>query len=308
MTELTASDNITAAYTSAALGIFDGVHIGHQSVIGCAVDDAKKNGYIPAVCTFKSASVDTKGSEYLPIYSDDAKRMLFEKAGVQYVYMPDFSYIKELSPSEYVENVLVKIMNCRTVVCGRDFRFGKNAEGNTDILYKLCRNKGIELIVADDVIKDNIRVCSADIRRHIRNGCISKANLLLGHDYALVGEVVHGNHFGREMNFPTANQIVRSEYVMPKFGVYASYSEIDGTVYRGVTNIGVKPTVEKCSIPLAETHFPSYSGSLYGKNITLHLTDFIRQEMRFADINELKMHIREDTEKVMSASYNIEAV
>lgn len=303
MKELTAAENVSSSYTSVALGIFDGVHRGHRSVIGQAVRDADENGYAAAVCTFKTGTVDTKGSKYQPIYSDETKSKLLEKEGAEYIYMPDFSEIRQMPPETFVEEILRNKLNAATVVCGRDFRLGKGAVCGTEGLSELCSQKGMKLIVVDDVSENGIRICSADIRENIRSGNMRAACRLLGHDYAISGEVIHGNHFGRVMNFPTANQKLDEHFVLPKFGVYASYTEIDGKIYKGITNIGVKPTVDSSGIPLSETHFPNYSGDLYGKSIVVHLIDFIRSEMRFENAQMLKKQIAKDVCAVMETEY-----
>lgn len=287
--------------TAAAMGIFDGVHRGHRAVIGKAVEEARKNGLAPAVCTFKTSSINTKGSAYRPIYSDETKRVLLENEGAEFVFSPDFSDLRDMSPEEFAEKILCGVLNARIVVCGRDFRFGKNAACSAEGLKDICDNLGLRLCVVDDVTENGVRICSADIRRYISEGDMRSANLLLGHDYAVTGEVVHGNHFGRQMNFPTANQRMRGDFVMPKFGVYASYAELDGRVYKGITNIGVKPTVESSGVPLAETHFPDFSGDLYGREIVVRLVEFIRPERHFDNTHELRKQIDSDVRRVMSA-------
>lgn len=294
--------------TAAALGIFDGVHRGHRAVIGKAAEEAEKNGLSAAVCTFKTSSVNTKGSSYRPIYSDKTKLVLLEKEGAHYVYSPDFSEVRDMSPEEFAVKILQGVLNARIVVCGRDFRFGKNAACSAEGLNEICDRLGMRLCVVDDITENGVRICSADIRRYIADGDIRSANLLLGHDYAVTGQVVHGNHFGRQMNFPTANQRMRGDFVMPRFGVYASYAELDGKIYRGITNIGVKPTVESSGIPLAETHFPGFSGELYGREIIVRLVEFIRPEIHFDNTDKLRKQIDSDVRSVMSAEYAVRAL
>ncbi len=298
--ELSDQEQISGKKTSVALGIFDGVHRGHKAVIRAAAKNAAENGYAAAVCTFKTATIDTKGENYCPICSDEVKCLLLEKEGAEYIYMPAFSDIRNSTAKSFVEEILKKKLSAKSVVCGRDFRLGKNAVCGTDELAEICKNSGMSLIVVDDISDNGIRICSSDIRRLISEGDIVSANRLLGHDYVIMGEVINGNHFGRQMDFPTANQKLNESLILPKFGVYASYAELDGKIYRGVTNIGVKPTVESGGAPLAETHFPSYSGDLYGKVIAVRLVDFIRPEMRFKSTDILRRQIKADTDKILS--------
>lgn len=298
MIKLTAADNITKKRTSVALGIFDGVHRGHSAVIEKAAAIAAENRYSTAVCTFKTGTITTKGSDYLPIYSDDAKCVLMEEKGVDYIYLPDFSDIKDMSPEDFVSQILMKKMNAAELVCGRDFRFGKGASCDTDKLSGLCEIFGMKLNVVDDVCHDGIRISSARIRHELTDGNIEEVNRLLGHDYAVNGAVINGNRIGRTIDFPTANQLIDTACIMPKFGVYASYAEIDGVICKGVTNIGVKPTVETNGMPIAETHFLNYRGDLYQKKLTVRMVEFIRPEMHFSNINELKAQIKKDVEYV----------
>ena len=302
---LSDEEQINGKYTSVALGVFDGVHRGHKAVIDAAAKNAAANDLSAAVCTFRTATVDTKGTGFRPIYSDETKCLLLEHEGAEYVYMPDFSRIKNNSAEDFVRDILRKKMNAKTVVCGRDFRLGRGASCTAEGLSVLCRENGMGLIVVDDITDNGVRICSSDIRKDIAEGDIVSANRLLGHDYAITGEVVNGNHFGRQMNFPTANQRMDSGCVLPKFGVYASYAMIDGKFYKGVTNIGVKPTVEVGDAPHAETYFISFDGDLYGRNIVLRLVDFLRPEKRFPSIEALREQIARDTETVRSREYNI---
>lgn len=305
---LSAGECITCQKTCVALGIFDGVHRGHRAVIGQTSEYGIPNALVPAVCTFQTATINTKGDSFRPIYSDDTKLMLIEQLGAEYVYMPDFGGIRNMSPEEFVGDILFKKMNAAAVVCGRDFRLGKNAACGTDGLEMLCSKHGIRLIVVDDVSDKGERISSAKIRKLIMNGEISFANKLLGHDYTVSGTVVEGNHIGRQLDFPTANQTLCGSFALPRFGVYASYAEIDGVIYRGVTNIGVKPTVEHNAFPLAETHFPSFSGDLYGKQLAVRLIKFVRCEKKFDSLDALRSQISEDTKSVMHTDFSVSAL
>ncbi|MCM1523847.1 MAG: riboflavin biosynthesis protein RibF [Ruminococcus sp.] len=288
-----------------ALGIFDGVHRGHAAVISRAVKYSEEAGLVPSVCTFKTASVDTKGGEYAPIYSDETKCRLIEGLGIKNIRSLPFGEIKEMSGETFVRKFLIDAMKAKALVCGGDFRFGKNASCGCGDLEKLCRQSGMELIIADDVTEEDTRISSADIRRLIRQGEISRANRLLGHDYLISGSVAAGNKLGRTMDFPTANQKLDTNAVMPKFGVYASYGEIDGRTFRGVTNIGVKPTVDSSGVPLAETHFPGFSGDLYGRLLDLRLVCFVRPEMKFGSKDKLREQISADVRSVTDMDINV---
>lgn len=280
--------------TAAALGIFDGVHRGHKAVMGQAARLAREHNCACGVFTLNTATVTSKGREFMPIYSDDVKTLLLEKEGAEYIYSPAFEEIRNMSAEDFAINVLRKIMHARFVVCGRDFRFGKNAACSAAELSEICAGMGMKLTVVSDVTESGIRISSGDIRKLILSGDVEKANLLLGRDYFVSGEVIHGRQLGRQINFPTANQKLCSGCIIPRFGVYASYAVIDGEVCTGITNIGIKPTVDYSGEPLAETHFPGFEGDIYGRHIDVHLTKFIRPEMKFSGVSELKTRIAED--------------
>ncbi|MCC8043643.1 MAG: bifunctional riboflavin kinase/FAD synthetase [Oscillospiraceae bacterium] len=286
--------------TAVALGIFDGMHRGHMEVIGLVKRLAEEKGLSAAVFTFKTATVTSKGNSYKPIYTDDTKTRLLEEMGIDYLFMADFSQLRDYSGEDFADKVLCNTFNSRLAVCGGDFRMGKNTSCSVRELSELAAERGIELHIADDVVDTTFgRISSAQIRQFIAAGNISDANRLLGRAYSVSGEVLHGNCLGRKMGFPTINQRMDDGIAMPKFGVYVSEAEIGGQVYRGVTNIGVKPTVESRNIPLAETHFPLFCGDLYGQSITVRLYEFLRSERKFEDAAALERQIAADKSAAM---------
>lgn len=294
--------------TSAALGLFDGCHRGHIQVIKRAVERAEKYDLAPAVFTFDTNTVTSKTGASERIMTDRQKRDIFRSYGIEYIYSPDFSDLKDLSAEDFISDILVKKMNCGAVFCGRDFTFGKNACGDSRLLADICGSRyGIFCdIIADETVY-GVKVSSTRIRELIKEGKMPEANMLLGHFYSVYEPVIHGHELGRTMNFPTVNQLIPKNTVVPKHGVYASFTEIDGRNYRSITNIGVKPTVEKNSALLAETYIIGYKGDLYGQCLRVSLYDFVRPEMKFGSVEELFARIAADTEYVknLDCKYNI---
>lgn len=282
--------------TAAAMGLFDGVHRGHRAVIGEAVRLAEKLSVSPAVFTFETSTVSSKDGSANRIVTDSQKLELIRSMGVELIYSPPFDELKGLSAENFVKKILVERMNCAAVVCGSDFRFGRGAEGNCAVLRELCDKYSISLDVVPDEKYGGVRISSSEIRKLIADGNIHEANTLLGYDYYIKETVIGGHQLGRTMDFPTINQLIPDGMAVPKHGVYASETEIDGTVFRSVTNIGVKPTVEKHSALLAETHIIDYSGDLYGRVLKVSLFEFLRPEKKFADVSELFSQIAKDTE------------
>ena len=291
------NERVCGYKTAVALGLFDGVHLGHQKVIGQAAakkaDDVK-----PAVFTFKTDSVTSKGHDgrIEMLLTDDEKSRHFESLGVECMFSPEFSHFKDMSDEEFVRVVLKEKLNACFAVCGEDFRFGKNAAGNADKLREFGEKYGIEVSIVGQVSLNGEAVSSTEIRRCIRNGDISKANAMLGYKYGYTLPVEHGFERGRTWNFPTINQAIPKGLVLPRFGVYCSKVEIGGRKYIGVTNIGVKPTVKVNIAPLAETYILGYEGDLYGRTVTVELYEFVREERVFDSFDELKAEIAKNTQ------------
>ncbi len=305
MTDLTGTNNVPKGSTAVAMGLFDGVHHGHRAVIGRAVEAAKGlSGTEPAVFTFDTPTVTSKGTsgvEY--IFSREMKFDLISGLGVKYIYSPDFMNFKDLSGEEFVGLVLCGKLSAEFAVCGEDFRFGKNACCGVTELDRMCRKRGIKLITVSEISEDGRKISSTEIRELIKAGEIKKANKLLGSEFSFRLPVAYGRHLGHKLNFPTINQYLSGSQVKPKFGVYASKTDINGHIYGSVTNVGIKPTVGS-EAPLAETYIMDFSGGdLYGETVKVSLADFIRPEMKFSGIDGLKARIAEDTETARSIIY-----
>lgn len=288
MVDVTESGSIKEK-TAAALGIFDGVHCGHRLVISSAVS---YKGLAPAVFTFRTESVNFKhGRPFEYIYTNEQKLRILEKLGIKYALSPDFSTLQDMDGEEFVREVLCGKMNVGAVVCGENFRFGKNASCGTDELKNLGEKYGFEVQVIK--LSDN-GFSSEKYRAMLREGKVHETYALGCGMYTLYGEVVLGNRLGRTLDFPTINQIFGEKQLVPRKGVYHTLTGIDGKTYNSITNIGVKPTVEKNIKPLAETHILDYCGDLYGRKIEVQFMDFVRDEKKFDTIDELKRQVFAD--------------
>ena len=178
-------------------------------------------------------------------------------------------------------------MHAKAVFCGEDFRFGKNAAGDTRLLRAACQKNGVRFEIVRPVLDDGVPVSSTRIRAALREGDVPLANRLLGSPYMTCGTVVHGRHMGHSLGFPTINQLFSPEDLIPRFGVYATIVEVDGKEYVGATDIGVKPTVGDGYAPAAETFILDFDGDLYGRNIVIRYYAFLRGEKRFDSLEEL---------------------
>ncbi len=275
---------------AAALGSFDGLHLGHRQVIG---NTLSAPGLRPAVITFQqNPSVSLQKKPVPLLTTNEQKLALLEEMGVEVVYLLSFEQIRDMEPEDFVE-ALYRVCRVRALSCGFNFRFGKNGRGDAGLLKELCREKGIELSVTPPVSVAGETVSSTRIRACLEQGDVQQAGQLLGRPFGYDFEVTHGRQLGRTWGTPTINQPFPQGYVLPRFGVYASLVEVEGQKYYGVTNIGVKPTVgSDCA--LSETWIPEFSGDLYGKKVPVELLDFIRPERKFDSLDQLKNEILEN--------------
>lgn len=281
--------------TVVALGLFDGMHRGHKQIIAEMLKYCDK-GYASAVFTFNTESVRFKhGKPFEYISTNEQKLRTLEFIGIDYIMCPDFDDMKELTGEEFALEILCKQLNATAVACGENFRFGKNASCGTEELKKFGKKYGFEVIVTE-LVSDGFS--SEKYRALLREGRVNDSYILGGAGYSLYAEVVAGNRLGRTLDFPTINQNFAEGQLVPKRGVYHTGTVINGVVYDSITNVGVKPTVEKDIKPLAETHILDYSGDLYGKKLEVLFYSFIRDEMKFGSVEELKKQVMADIDCV----------
>ena len=275
-----------------ALGCFDGVHVGHQSLIDTVVND--KSGLVPSVWTF-SAPLS------FPYIETVEKRLnLCGEYGIKFAFCEEYEDIKRMSPREFVK-YLSEELNVAHIVCGEDFRFGKDRVGDVDVLRHECELYGIALTVKaavmTNVYGENVKVSSTVIKKLIKNGDVEKANELLGRPFTLKGVVINGNKIGRTISVPTVNQSLPQMRVAPRFGVYDSVFRAEGKIYPSVTNIGVRPTVNKNEENITcETHIIGQNLDLYGLKVEVEFRRFNRPEEKFDTLADLKEQIKKDIE------------
>ena len=270
---------------SVALGTFDGLHLGHKAVLGSII----KNGLTPVALTFNVPPKFNNKTNLL--ITPDEKINRLKKLGISAKVL-DFNSVKNLSPDEFLSFIKAEF-SPKIIATGYDFRFGKGALGTIGDLAEFCKANGILYSLADAVNYGGEPISSSRIRSLIQNGEIKTANKMLGESFCFSGEVAHGDERGRTMGFPTLNIPYPTELVTPKFGVYASITEIGGRLYKSVTDIGVRPTF-KTDYVISETNIMDFGGEVYGKKATVYLVDYIRGEVKFSGIDELKDAILSD--------------
>ena len=281
-----------------ALGFFDGVHLGHGSLLTACRELADELGADAGVVTF-SAHPDTLVSGTTPGLIntlEDRDRLLREKYHMDQVISLPFDRAMLETPWEDFFRRLVVEFSAGGIVCGEDFRFGHRGLGSAETLLSACRQAGIPCIVIPQQELGCLRVSSTHIRNLIEMGLMEHAIHFLGHPHILTGRVVHGHQLGRRLGFPTANLLLPEGLVAPKFGVYACRCLVDGARYPAVTNVGTRPTVAGCGVTI-ETWILGYQGDLYDREITLEFFKFLRPEIKFPSLGDLQDAVRSDAEK-----------
>ncbi len=272
--------------TAIALGAFDGLHKGHRAVL------KETDGFYSVAVTFDipPKAVTDDGCQMI-ILPDDRKNRL-EMLGINQVVMQGFTEVKDIEPISYLEN-LKSEYNPSRIVCGFNYRFGKNALGDTELLLDFCQKNGIELVVVPPVKADGEVISSTAIRRLIANGEMQRASAMIYGGFKFTSAVLHGDARGRKMGFPTANQLYPMHLTAPKHGVYLSRVTVDGAEYSAITNVGIRPTYQTNNVG-CETYIKGFKGDLYGKQITTEFLRFIRPEQKFPSLQALQAAIEKD--------------
>ena len=280
--------------TAVALGNFDGLHKGHVAVINEAVKQ-KHNGLFPCILTFDSHPQKTlKGSAPKKIMTRSLCEKTTAELGCSTIRL-SFEEVRNMAPEEFFYEILVKKLNAGFVSCGFNYSFGKNGAGTAETLMNLCKKESIGFECAGEVMYGGNAVSSTRIRQAIENGDTENANEMLGRYFAYDFEVVYGDRIGAKLlGFPTINQLFPDWHVVPKNGVYASATEVDGKLYPSMTNIGKRPTVNGDQLR-SETCIIGFSGDLYGAHPEVKLIKMIREEKKFPSLEALSAQLKDDS-------------
>ena len=283
---------------SVVLGCFDGVHEGHRQVLRAGVEAAAKLNCRTAVLTFdKPVRAFFAPDSVSLISSDESKLHFFEELGISVcISLPLTSEILSIDARDFIEEIVIKKLGAVHVSCGYNYTFGKGARGNAALLEDICKRHGIGISVVPEYRVDGVSVSSSEIRSLISKGEVKTAATLLGYSYSITSEVVNGQHLARKLGFPTVNVLPEKDMLLPRNGVYLTRTSFDGNSYFGITNVGIRPTVDT-GILCAETHMFDFEGDVYGKRITTEFIEFIRPEKKFSSIEEMASQIRTDIEK-----------
>lgn len=280
-----------------ALGFFDGVHLGHQFLLTECVRLAKERDIQAAAITFGAhpQSLFTQNPPPLINTADDRETLL-RQCGIGTIYsLPVTKKVMSTSWQDFLAQLLE--YGAAGFVVGDDFRFGHKGEGNAQKLKAFCRERALPCVVVPEQTVDGIRVSSSHIRTLIEGGEMASAVKFLGHPHILTGTVVSGRQLGRTIGVPTANLLLPEGLLVPKFGVYACRALVGGKKYPAVTNIGIRPTVGGHRSTV-EAWILDFAGDLYGQDITLEFYQFLREERKFPNLDDLQAEILKNGREV----------
>ncbi len=269
-----------------AFGTFDGIHIAHRDVLNLPKE------YKKIAVTFEKPPKMFFSENYELLMTFKERCEVLKSLGFEEICVLDFKDVKDILPREFLGQIFKKY-SPSVISCGFDYRFGKNAQGDVSLLSEFCKENGVTLKICEQVEYEGKKVSSTMIRDFLKQGEIKKANSLLLYPFSFSSAVLKGDRRGRTIGFPTINQEYPQELVKLKFGVYKTKVLFDGKEYEGITNIGIRPTF-KSDFVISETYIKDFSGDLYGKNIKIVPICFLRDEVKFSSLEELKKQIEKD--------------
>ena len=281
--------------TAVAIGKFDGLHLGHRRLLK-EILRQKEDGLKAAVFTFDpSPEVFFGMNPSRELSTNEEKRALFREIGIDILVEFPFNRMTAATPPEdFVVDILCRRMNARFVAAGTDLSFGAMGKGNFALMSSLARHLGFEARKIDKIERNGKVISSTLIRRLVEEGNMEEAAACLGAPYRITGKIVHGRALGRRIGIPTLNQLPPPDKLLPPFGVYYSEVKADGRTYKGMTNIGTKPTVTEEHVVTVETYLYDFAGDLYGETAEVGLLTYRRPEKRFSGVMELRKTMEED--------------
>tara|TARA_Y100001960_G_scaffold117941_1_gene126229 strand:+ start:34 stop:927 length:894 start_codon:yes stop_codon:yes gene_type:complete len=284
-------DSITSDVEVTCIGAFDGVHKGHIELIN-KTKEINKNFQI---VTFDEIPKLFFDKSLKPLLGNESKNNIFNDLKPTNLIYLKFDKINQLSSDEFLKYLDINLRT-KKIVVGKDFKFGKNRSGDVDNIISYFGKDNV--ILLSDYIIDNEKVSSTKIRNFLDTGNIQKANNFLGRDYELSGLVIKGIKLGSKIGFPTANLQLNNDLYLPKFGVYEISCIVNENLFKGILNIGITPTVLNSKKVKIEAHLFNFNENIYGKNITIQLKKFIREEIKFNSVDDLIKQINIDISSI----------
>ena len=279
-----------------SLGMYDGVHRGHERIIHILKRIAEEKNYSSGIFSFWPHPRRVINPEYeLKLLTNiEEKIEILEKKGLDFLFLQKFDEnFKNLDAEEFVEQILVKKINIKHVIIGKDHCFGKDRRGDFSLLEKLGKRCGFVVEELDLILLEGQNISSTKIREALQNGDVNKANDMLGYYYSISGEVVHGKKIGRTIGFPTANILVDDMKLLPKNGAYIVEVWLKNQQYKGMLSIGTNPTIGGNNLSV-EVNILDFKGDIYGERLTLKFRDFLHEEIKFENLEKLIERLKQD--------------
>ncbi|KFF12215.1 riboflavin biosynthesis protein RibF [Chryseobacterium soli] len=279
-----------------SLGMFDGVHLGHKSIIDALTNVGTQNNLETAILTFwpHPRFVFNPNEDLKLLNTIDEKKLLIEKYGVNNLFLKEFDdEFRNLTGEEFVRQILVDQLNVKYLIIGYDHSFGKNKSGNFALLQELSKELDFEVDQMEAINIHENNISSTKVRNALLEGNIKEANEMLGYSYSVSGKVAHGKKIGRTIGYPTANIETESIKLLPKKGAYIVEVYIKGQFYKGMLSIGTNPTVNGDSLTV-EVYILDFNEDIYGENITVQFRDFLHDEIKFEGLEKLIERLDED--------------
>lgn len=282
--------------SAVALGNFDGMHLGHRALFNLSLEISEESEIQSSVLFFKNHTRANMFYGFRQMQAIDDKVALATEMGIDQIFTITFDdHLMQLSPEDFFHEILVKKCNVKKIICGPDYKFGKQAQGNIETLEELSKGSDIDVCVVKMVKMEGARINSTEIREEIRKGEITNVTNMLGRPYVMRGVVGHGKKRGRQLGFPTANLFLQFPYMIPADGVYITFVEFRGKKYPSLTNIGNNPTFENEEKKI-EVFVIDFSGNLYGEEIKVTFLEYLRPDMYFPNRDELIVQMNKDLE------------
>ena len=279
-----------------SLGMFDGVHFGHISIINLLKSVAQENNLETAILTFwpHPRKVFNPNDEIKLLNTLNEKLNLLENANLDVVFLKSFDEnFRNLTGEEFIRQILVEKLNVKHIIIGHDHVFGKNKSGNFELLQKLSKELDFVVQQLDAVKEGEFNISSTKIRNYLANGNIIGANKMLGYHYSVSGKVIDGKKLGRTIGYPTANIEVDELKLLPKKGAYIVEVYVKNKFYKGMLSIGTNPTVNGDKLTV-EVYILDFNEDIYGEEITVKFRDFLHEEIKFESLQKLIERLDED--------------
>ena len=287
--------------TAIALGNFDGLHQGHMKLLSMLMDVSQDNGLHSVVYTFDTHPINAiKGENTLKLIADNEyKQELLSSCGLDTLFFEKFDAVRDLSPEDFVRDILVGKLNMKVAIVGLHNHYGKDSKGDVKLLRELGQKYGFLVYMIKPLYFGDFLCSSTKIRALIENGEVEKASELLGRPFKIKNTVVKDKMLGRTLGYPTANMIPEPSQLVPKFGVYATTTYVDGVAYKSITNVGDSPTLGDGAVRF-ETYIIGFDGDVYNEKLEVEFLYRIRDLCAFQNLDELKAQLEAD-EKVRLA-------